>query len=226
MMKIDFPIKSHLIKQAAYPVKQVLLIGVIIVSIPSLHAGKVLGNDCTNDMHHRKITESLQKINVANYYRTNTITDQELKQELSSTSSGRAQADVSSITAEARWNYFRSRVHAGKNIIVHLRDGRRLRGKLKEVNENELVLMQDNQETRTPKQEIAKVKKQRKLLKTTLIGFGIGLGAGFILGVSTECHGYCEDNGLSTFLGVTLGPIFGTAGGLFTGLVRGGTLYP
>lgn len=171
------------------------------------------------------LVDSLQERSISNYHQDRCITNQELQKELNPTTNNKNQLDASNVTEDIQWNYFRKKVRGGKNVVVELLNGQRIKGKLKEIAADELILLRDNKEIRIHKQEIAKVKKQRKLLKSTLIGLAVGFGGGLILGALTDCKD-CDDPGMSYLVfGFYLGPMAGTAAGLTIGLVRSGDLY-
>ena len=213
----------HMAKRTGSHIMTILLVGVIMMGF--LNEKRVNADECIKGMQFPGLKKGFQEIDADKYYRENMITNEELRQELSSTSGNVDRVRTNSIGAEDRWKHFLSRAQVGKNIIVEFRNGKQIQGKLKEADENGLVLQQGNQETRIQREDIVKIKKPRKLLKSTLIGMGIGLGTGLIIGKSMDCNN-CEDNGLTTFIGGTFGPMIGGAGGLITGLVLSGTLYP
>ena len=204
----------------------VLLIGISLTEAASNHKATSSYGEIIHSGSHAILSDSLQEMSISDYHQDRFITNQELQKELNPTINNKNQPDVSNVTEDAQWNYFRKKVHGGQNVVVELLDGQRIKGKLKEITPDELVLVRDKKEIRIHKQEIVKVKKQRKLVKSTLIGLAVGFGAGILWGKITAsgCNN-CEDADLKVLVGIEVGSIFGTAGGFITGLARGGVLY-
>lgn len=112
-------------------------------------------------------------------------------------------------------------VSTGSKLSVKLRNGKKIDGTLSSVSDTGLTLMVKNTSTEVKRDDISSVHTVNgaSVKKATLIGLGIGAGAGAIIGVagdaSTSNGGYeALDNavaGAITIIGALAGTITGFA---------------
>lgn len=115
-------------------------------------------------------------------------------------------------------------VPTGTNLSVHLKNGKKVDGKLNVVSESALTLTVKTTSTEVKRDDIRRVYQVNggSVKKATLIGLGIGAGAGAIAGVAADSS---SDGTFETLENATAGAIavIGAVAGTITGFVVGKT---
>jgi len=105
-------------------------------------------------------------------------------------------------------------------VVVMTKDGTQTKGKLQSVLEDSIVVGEDHKAKILKRDDIATIyKTEKSKLKSTLIGAGIGTGAGVVLGAAVGgCHDIgCVSRGKAIAVAA---PLFAIPGAL-TGLLIG-----
>ena len=118
-------------------------------------------------------------------------------------------------------------IQSGEKLLVKLKDGKKVKGEMRSVSDNSLVLSHDGETTSFDKLDVQEIRlgHGRSFKKPILIGALVGAGAGAGLGTAASA----SDNGdwfdfkpsETVPIGAAVGAIFGTATGAVIGLVRG-----
>lgn len=131
-----------------------------------------------------------------------------------------AAAQQSALSGE--WGSVKA-VPEGAELIIKLKDGQTLRGKLISATDTALSINAKNNRTETiERNDVAEVYQQRRKAekaKYALIGAGVGAGAGAGIGAAKNSP-ESDDGEIYTVIGVALGAGIGAVGGLLFGLGR------
>lgn len=111
----------------------------------------------------------------------------------------------------------------GAKLIVKLKDGQTLRGKLASVTDTTLSVVVKNNKTETVDRnnvsEVYQLKRKAEKTKYALIGAGVGAAVGGGIGAAKNSPPI-DDGGIYPIIGVTLGAGIGAVGGLLFGMAR------
>lgn len=137
-----------------------------------------------------------------------------------------AQSMISaSVGTDSDWNSVLS-LSPGVRLIVQLKGGSQLKGRLRSADEGTLSIETGGRSTRIPKDEVHRVflGKRGSLTKRALIGGAIGFGIGIGAGVLYERNSPDPD-GLAAAGGMLYGvPVGAAIGALASGGTKKGTL--
>jgi hypothetical protein len=94
-----------------------------------------------------------------------------------------ARAKTSSTSGQAPWEALKS-VPPGDEIKVSLRTGDTVKGRFLSASDDDLTLSRGKKTASVPRAEVARVYRlfSKSVVKSTLIGLGIGAGAGALIG--------------------------------------------
>ena len=125
----------------------------------------------------------------------------------------------STTTSPGSWSAVQS-LKQNVTVAVMTKDGTQTKGKLQRVLEDSIVVGEDHKAKILKRDDIATIyKTEKSKLKSTLIGAGIGTGAGVVLGAAVGgCHDIgCVSRGKAIAVAA---PLFAIPGAL-TGLLIG-----
>ena len=123
--------------------------------------------------------------------------------------------------ARGDWSIVRS-VGADENLLIRLKDGKKISGKFSSANDSELTIIRKGRQQVIPKDSIAQVhhsKRKAEKAKYAAIGAGIGAGAGAAIG-GAKANSTSDDGYVYTIVGVIFGAGFGALGGLLWGSAK------
>lgn len=124
--------------------------------------------------------------------------------------------------AYAEWGPVKS-VPQGSELIIKMKDGQTLRGKLTSVNDTSLRLTGKNSRTETLDRgevsEIYQSRRKSEKAKYALIGAGVGAGVGGGIGAAKNSPPI-DDGGIYPVIGVSLGAGIGALAGWLFGQSR------
>jgi hypothetical protein len=94
-----------------------------------------------------------------------------------------ARAQTSSTSGQAPWEALKS-VPPGDEIKVSLRTGDTVKGRFLSASDDDLTLSRGKKTASVPRAEVARVYRlfSKSVVKSTLIGLGIGAGVGALIG--------------------------------------------
>jgi small nuclear ribonucleoprotein (snRNP)-like protein len=114
-------------------------------------------------------------------------------------------------------------VPQGAKLIIKLKDGQTLRGKLSGATDTALSITGKNNKTETLDRnavsEVYLMKRKAEKAKYALIGAGVGAGVGAGIGAAKNSPPI-DDGEIYTMVGIPLGAGIGALGGLLFGLGR------
>lgn len=125
-------------------------------------------------------------------------------------------------TLSGEWGAVKG-VPQGAELIIKLKSGENLRGRLTSVTDTALSIIDKKNRTdtveRTDVSEVYHVRRKSEKAKYALIGAGVGAGVGGGIGASKNSS-ESDDSEIYTVMGVSLGAGIGALGGWLFGLGR------
>jgi hypothetical protein len=122
-------------------------------------------------------------------------------------------------TANTDWANVK-RIAAGEEIRVSMSDGKSFRGQLQSSTADSLIMVAANSQQTLARPQVAKIatKRDSHRMRNTLIGLGLGAGAGLAGGAvedHSDCAGRCGfGNNLGKVIFTPLGAVVGTVVGV------------
>lgn len=130
-------------------------------------------------------------------------------------------AMAQSPTASGDWRAVQA-LAPGEEIVVNLKDGRGVKGKLASVTDTELNLTRNNKNETLGRDRIFQIyQRKRKAEKGKYAAIGAGIGAGAGLGIGLAKNSPPVDDGeIYPIAGAILGAGIGAAGGFLFGQAK------
>ena len=116
-------------------------------------------------------------------------------------------------------------IGSGTKLSVKLKDGKKMEGTLESVSDTSLALTVKNARKEVRREDVASVHtlSKKSVGKATLIGLGVGAGAGAVIGLAGDASN--DAGGFETIDNVAAGAVtvIGAAAGALTGFILGKT---
>lgn len=135
-----------------------------------------------------------------------------------------APATLLAQTGMSDWSRLNS-IGSGTKLSVKLKDGKKMEGTLESVSDTSLALTVKNARKEVRREDVASVHtvSKKSVGKATLIGLGVGAGAGAVIGLAGDASN--DAGGFERIDNVAAGAVtvIGAAAGALTGFVLGKT---